>query len=37
MNALIRAAADLQSVSEQHGWKFCFMGGLAVPRWGEPR
>lgn len=37
MNALIRAAADLQSVCEQHGWKFCFIGGLAVQRWGEPR
>jgi hypothetical protein len=37
MNALIRAAADLQAVCESHGWKFCFIGGLAVQRWGEPR
>lgn len=37
MTALIRAAADLQAVCESHGWKFCFIGGLAVQRWGEPR
>jgi hypothetical protein len=37
MNALIRAAADLQAVCESHGWKFCIIGGLAVQRWGEPR
>jgi hypothetical protein len=37
MNALIRAAADLQAVCVAHHWKFCFIGGLAVQRWGEPR
>lgn len=37
MNALIRAAADLQAVCERHGWQYCFIGGLAVQRWGEPR
>ena len=37
MNALIRAAADLQAVCEAHRWRFCFIGGLAVLRWGEPR
>lgn len=37
MNALIRAAADLQSVCETHEWRFCFISGLAVLRWGEPR
>ena len=37
MNALIRAAADLQSVCEGQRWHFCFIGGLAVLRWGEPR
>ena len=37
MNALIRAAADLQAVCERHSWRFCFIGGLAVQRWGEPR
>lgn len=37
MNALIRAAADLQAVCDVHQWRFCFIGGLAVLRWGEPR
>ena len=37
MNELIRAAADLQAVCERHRWRFCFIGGLAVLRWGEPR
>lgn len=37
MNALIRAAADLQAVCVEQSWKFCFIGGLAVQRWGEPR
>ena len=37
MNAVIRAAADLQTVCEAEGWRFCFIGGLAVQRWGEPR
>ena len=37
MNALIRAAADLQAVCETYQWRFCFIGGLAVLRWGEPR
>ena len=37
MNALIRAAADLQAVCEDQGWQYCFIGGLAVQRWGEPR
>ena len=37
MNALIQAAADLQAVCEAHDWRYCFIGGLAVLRWGEPR
>lgn len=37
MNALIRAAADLQAVCDSHRWRYCFIGGLAVQRWGEPR
>ncbi len=37
MNALIRAAADLQAVCEARQGRFCFIGGLAVLRWGEPR
>ena len=37
MNEVIRAAADLQAVCEAEHWRFCFIGGLAVQRWGEPR
>ena len=37
MNEVIRAAADLQAVCESHGWRYCFIGGLALQRWGEPR
>ncbi len=37
MNEVIRAAAELQSVCAAESWRFCFIGGLAVQRWGEPR
>src|ERR1035437_2424390 len=37
MNDVIQAAADLQGVCESEGWQYCFIGGLAVQRWGEPR
>lgn len=37
MNAVIRAAAELQSFCDAHRWRACFIGGLAVLRWGEPR
>ena len=37
MIELIRAASDLQALCEAEGWRFCFIGGLAVQRWGEPR
>ena len=37
MNALIQAAVDVQAVCVEHDWRFCFIGGLAVQRWGEPR
>jgi hypothetical protein len=37
VNALFAAALDLQRFFEARGWRFCFIGGLAVQRWGEPR
>jgi hypothetical protein len=37
MNELFDAARDLQAAFEARGWRFCFIGGLAVLRWGEPR
>jgi hypothetical protein len=37
MNALFGAALELQEYFEARQWRFCFIGGLAVQRWGEPR
>ena len=37
MNELIRVAADVQGYCESRRWRFCFIGGLALQRWGEPR
>lgn len=37
MIEVIRAAAELQVVCETQRWRFCFIGGLALLRWGEPR
>ena len=37
MTEVIQAASELQAVCQAQGWKFCFIGGLALQRWGEPR
>lgn len=37
MNEVIRAASEIQALCVANGWRFCFIGGLAVLRWGEPR
>ena len=37
MLEVFRAAAGIQAFCEQQGWRFCFIGGLALLRWGEPR
>jgi hypothetical protein len=37
VNEVIRAAAELQAVCVAEHWRFCFIGGLAIQRWGEPR
>jgi hypothetical protein len=37
VNEVIQAAAELQAVCQSQGWQFCFIGGLALQRWGEPR
>lgn len=34
---VLAAAQEVQAVCGQHGWRFCFIGGVAVQRWGEPR
>ena len=37
MIELIRVAADVQAFCDARRWRFCFIGGLALQRWGEPR
>jgi hypothetical protein len=34
---LFRVAEDVQRLCLEEGWKFCFIGGVALQRWGEPR
>ena len=34
---LLQSASNLQTTLEQLGYRFCFIGGIAVQRWGEPR
>lgn len=37
MKELFVAATVLQQHLESRGWRFCFIGGVAVQRWGENR
>ncbi len=37
MKDLVEVAAELQTLIQSKGWKFCFIGGLAIQRWSEPR
>lgn len=37
MRSLLQAGAGVQNALEQHGWRFCFIGGVANFRWGTPR
>lgn len=34
---LFEAARQLQVFCDRQGWRSCFIGGIAVQRWGEPR
>jgi hypothetical protein len=34
---VLRAAETLQAFCRERGWRFCFIGGIALLRWGEPR
>ena len=34
---LFSTASELQSFCDRQGWRSCFIGGVAVQRWGEPR
>lgn len=37
MKALFHQAADIQQLCTKQKWRFCFIGGIALQRWGEPR
>ncbi len=37
MRDLFLLAGELQSFCQERGWRFCFIGGIALQRWGEPR
>ena len=37
MKRLFVAAAEVQSLFEENNWHFCFIGGVALQRWGENR
>jgi len=37
LSPILQAAADLQAFCRARRWRFCFIGGIVVPRWGEPR
>ena len=34
---IFAAAHDLEAFCDAQGWQCCFIGGVAVQRWGEPR
>ncbi len=34
---VLAAAGEIQRFCQRQGWRFCFIGGVAVQRWGEPR
>jgi hypothetical protein len=37
LTVIFAAAAELEGLLRAKGWRFCFIGGLAVQRWGAPR
>ncbi|CAN5753111.1 hypothetical protein BH11MYX3_BH11MYX3_48500 [soil metagenome] len=37
MNAIFEAAIEVEGICRGAGFRFCFIGGLAVQRWGQPR
>ncbi|MDE0041441.1 MAG: hypothetical protein OXT74_05360 [Candidatus Poribacteria bacterium] len=37
MNPLFQAGLEFQQFIQEKKWRFCFIGGLAVIRWGEVR
>ena len=37
MNPIFAAALEMQEFCAARRFEFCFIGGVAVQRWGEPR
>ncbi len=37
MKSLIGLAEEIQGFFEKNSWRFCFIGGVALQRWGQPR
>jgi hypothetical protein len=37
MNLLCESGLEMQNFMQSQEWEFCFIGGLAVIRWGEIR
>jgi hypothetical protein len=37
VNPILAAASEVESFCATRRWRFCFIGGVAVQRWGEPR
>ena len=37
LDPILSAAHELQQFCASKQWQFCFIGGIAVQRWGEPR
>ncbi len=37
MKSLFRVAAQLDDLLAERGWRYCFIGGIALQRWGQPR
>ncbi|HEX5063368.1 MAG TPA: nucleotidyl transferase AbiEii/AbiGii toxin family protein [Kofleriaceae bacterium] len=37
MNPIFEAALEIEAICRAANFKFCFIGGLAVQRWGQPR
>ena len=37
LHAVLEAAEEVQAFCLKQDWRFCFIGGVALQRWGEPR
>jgi hypothetical protein len=37
LSPILQAALEIQVFCQARGWRFCFIGGIVLPRWGEPR